>query len=68
VTALTFGDRLGDVLRDSGIEYAPPEHHEAGRVLPDDGNAGNTWKCSCGRLFPTQKARSTHQSAANRRV
>jgi hypothetical protein len=56
---------LRDVLRAAGIEYELPEHHEAGRVLPDDANRGSTWACSCGRLFPTQKARSLHFHNAN---
>ena len=66
MTTLVF-DALGDVLRASGMEYTPPEHHEAGRVLPDEVNAGNTWKCSCGRLFATAKGRSNHFHNANNR-
>ena len=65
MTALPFGDRLGDVLR--GMEFEPAEHHEDGRVLPDEVNRGDTWKCSCGRLFATQKARSLHFHNANNR-
>ncbi len=50
-----------------GPGFTPAEHHEAGRVLPDNENRGDTWKCSCGRLFATAKGRSGHQHSANNR-
>lgn len=58
-------DELQSAYRD--WKYESAEHHEDGRVLPDEANAGNTWRCSCGRLFATQKARSNHFHNANNR-
>lgn len=64
---MTVWEPLKEVLRAAGIEYVLAEHHEAGRVLPDDENQGNTHKCSCGRLFATQRSRSIHFHNANDR-
>lgn len=60
---------LREGLQDAhkGWEFKPPEHHEAGRVLPDDVNRGDTWACSCGHLFATQRGRSLHFYNANAR-
>lgn len=60
-------DVLGEALKYSGLEYTTPEHHDAGRILPSAESMGNTWLCSCGRAFVTQRARSNHFSFANNR-